>query len=96
PGALADPAVVRLSDRYSRIVGAAAVLAVWAGQDGTDPFLADPAWAVLALTRAGQRLGIPVPALPDGVQDQVLAELIRRHGQGLGYDLDALPYEGRP
>ncbi|OKJ67440.1 acyl-CoA dehydrogenase [Streptomyces sp. CB02460] len=96
PAALADPAVVRLSDRYSRIVGAAAVLAVWEGQDGADPFLADPAWAVLALTRAGQRLGIPVPALPDGVQDQVLAELLRRHGQGLGYDLDALPYEGRP
>ncbi|NDZ83186.1 acyl-CoA dehydrogenase, partial [Streptomyces sp. SID10853] len=94
PGAAAlnDPAVVRLSDRYARVAGAAAVLGTWEGQDGTDPFLTDPAWAVLALTRTGQRLNIPVPQLPDGVQDTVLGELLRRHREGRSCDLDALAY----
>ncbi|CAL9645135.1 MULTISPECIES: acyl-CoA dehydrogenase [Streptomyces] len=86
---LADPAVCVLSDRYSLLVGAAAVLGVWEGQDGTDPFLADPAWAVLALSRLGARLGVPVPDLPDGCVRQVLDELIRRYRSGLGCDLDA-------
>ncbi|WP_405783680.1 acyl-CoA dehydrogenase [Streptomyces sp. NBC_00859] len=90
--ALNDPAVVRLSDRYARVAGAAAVLGIWESQDGTDPFLSDPAWAVLALTRTGERLGIPVPQLPDGVQDTVLDELLRRHREGRSYDLDALAY----
>ncbi|MGY0490674.1 acyl-CoA dehydrogenase [Streptomyces sp. WG-D5] len=94
--ALTDPAVVRLADRYARVVGAAAVLGVWESQDGSDPFLAEPAWAVLALTRTGQRLGIPVPDLPEGVQDQVLDELLRRHREGLSHDLDALAHGGGP
>ncbi|KUN00493.1 acyl-CoA dehydrogenase [Streptomyces yokosukanensis] len=88
--ALVDPAVIVLSDRYSGVVGAAAVLGVWESQDGADPFLADPAWAVLALSRLAERLGVPVPDLPDGVQAQVLEELVRRYREGLGYDLDAL------
>ncbi|MFD8253738.1 acyl-CoA dehydrogenase, partial [Streptomyces werraensis] len=88
-GALDRPAVCVLSDRYSLLVGAAAVLGVWESQDGTDPFLADPAWAVLALSRIGARLGIPVPDLPDGCTRQVLHELVRRYRSGLGCDLDA-------
>jgi alkylation response protein AidB-like acyl-CoA dehydrogenase len=84
-----DPAVAVLSDRYSLVVAAAAVLGVWEGQDGTDPFLADAAWAVLALSRIGARLGLPVPDLPDGCTQQVLDELIRRYRAGLGCDLDA-------
>ncbi|MEU3731031.1 acyl-CoA dehydrogenase [Streptomyces sp. NPDC033538] len=87
--ALADPAVCVLSDRYSLLVSAAAVLGVWEGQDGTDPFLADAAWAVLALSRIGARLGVPVPDLPDGCTRQVLDELIRRYRSGLACDLDA-------
>ncbi|MFC7896687.1 acyl-CoA dehydrogenase [Streptomyces sp. NPDC057381] len=87
--ALTDPAVCVLSDRYSLLVSAAAVLGIWEGQDGTDPFLADPAWAVLALSRIGTRLGVPVPDLPDGCSRQVLDELVRRHRSGLGCDLDA-------
>ncbi|MGV4988792.1 acyl-CoA dehydrogenase family protein [Streptomyces sp. NRAIS4] len=90
--ALSDPAVIALSDRYTGVVGAAAVLGVWEGQDGTDPFLADPAWAVLALSRLADRLGFPVPELPDGIQQQVLDELLRRYREGLGYDLDAVAH----
>ncbi|MFJ6700854.1 acyl-CoA dehydrogenase [Streptomyces sp. NPDC091272] len=87
--ALADSAVAVLSDRYCRVVGAAAVLGVWEGQDGSDPFLVNPAWVVLALSRIGGQLGIPVPELPDGCQEQVLQEVVRRYRDGRGYDLDA-------
>ncbi|MET9497744.1 acyl-CoA dehydrogenase [Streptomyces sp. NPDC006552] len=90
PG-LTDPAVAVLSDRYCGVVGAAAVLGSWESQDGADPFLADPAWAVLALTRLAGRHGVPAPDLPDGVQEQVLGELLRRHREGHGYHLDAAP-----
>ncbi|MGW2183788.1 acyl-CoA dehydrogenase family protein [Streptomyces sp. NPDC001732] len=88
--ALADPAVCVLSDRYSMVVAAAAVLGVWEGQDGRDPFLADPAWAVLALSRLGERLGMPVPDLPDGCLAQVLDELVHRYRTGRSCDLDAI------
>ncbi|OIK04281.1 acyl-CoA dehydrogenase [Streptomyces monashensis] len=93
PGtALTDPAVAVLSDRYSRVVGAAAILGIWEGQDGGAPFLADPAWAVLALSRLGERLGIPVPDLPEGCQEQVVDELVRRYRDGRSCDLDAVAY----
>ncbi|MEU0743946.1 acyl-CoA dehydrogenase [Streptomyces sp. NPDC006134] len=88
--ALADPAVVVLADRYAGVVGAAAVLGIWESQDGTDPFLADPAWAVLALSRLAGRIGVPVPDLSDGIQEQMLDELVRRHREGRSYDLDAI------
>lgn len=77
-----------LADRYALILAAASVLGMWEAQDGTDAFLADPAWAVLALTRIGSRLGIAVPDLPEGCLAQVLDELIRRHRAGRSYDLD--------
>ncbi|MEV7721940.1 acyl-CoA dehydrogenase family protein [Streptomyces sp. NPDC088184] len=88
--ALTDPAVCVLSDRYSLIVAAAAVLGVWEGQDGSDPFLADSAWVVLALSRLGERLGIPVPELPDGCLAQVLDELVHRYRTGRSCDLDGI------
>jgi len=88
-GTLADPAVCVLSDRYALVLAAAAVLGVWEGQDGSDPFLAAPAWAVLALTRIGGRLGVPVPDLPQGCPETVLEELIRRFRAGRSCDLDA-------
>ncbi|MFI2620600.1 acyl-CoA dehydrogenase [Streptomyces sp. NPDC018584] len=90
--ALTDPAVVVLSDRYAGIVSASAVLGVWESQDGTDPFLADPAWAVLALSRLAGRYGVPTPALSDNVQEQVLDELIRRYREDRSYDLDPVTY----
>ncbi|MEW2418307.1 acyl-CoA dehydrogenase family protein [Streptomyces sp. NPDC046866] len=94
--ALTDPAVVVLSDRYALLLAAAAVLGVWEarhgadGAGGGDPFLADPAWAVLALTRLGRRMGIAVPELPDGVLDRVLRELVGRYEDGRSCDLDGL------
>ncbi|MEV7522706.1 acyl-CoA dehydrogenase [Streptomyces sp. NPDC091371] len=84
---LAGPGVAVLADRYALLLAAASVLGTWEAQDGTDPFLADPAWAVLALTRIGSRLGIAVPDLPEGCLAQVLDELIRRHRAGRSYDL---------
>lgn len=87
--ALSDPALCVLSDRYALVLAAAAVLGVWEGQDGADPFLAAPAWAVLALSRIGGRLGVPVPELPDGCVDQVLEELVRRYRTARSFDLDA-------
>lgn len=86
--ALAGPGVAVLADRYALILAAASVLGVWETQDGTDAFLADPAWAVLALTRIGSRVGIAVPELPEGCLAQVLDELLRRHRAGRSYDLD--------
>ncbi|KJY47106.1 acyl-CoA dehydrogenase [Streptomyces sp. NRRL S-444] len=89
PAALSDPALCVLSDRYALVLAAASVLGTWEGQDGSDPFLAAPAWAVLALSRLGGRLGIPVPDLPDGCREQVLEELMRRYRSGRSCDLDA-------
>ncbi|MFJ9646087.1 acyl-CoA dehydrogenase family protein [Streptomyces sp. NPDC101206] len=86
--ALTDPSVVILSDRYALLQAAAAVLGTWEAQDGTDAFLADPAWAVLALTRLAGRLGIAVPELPAGCLQQVLDELVRRYRAGRSCDLD--------
>ncbi|MFG2986906.1 acyl-CoA dehydrogenase [Streptomyces sp. NPDC048258] len=86
--ALAGPGVAVLTDRYALILAAASVLGVWEAQDGTDGFLADPAWAVLALTRIGGRLGIAVPDLPEGCLAQVLDELIRRFRTGRSCDLE--------
>ncbi|MFC7310278.1 acyl-CoA dehydrogenase family protein [Streptomyces monticola] len=87
-GVLMDPAVCVLSDRYALVLAAAAVLGIWEGQDGSDPFLAAPAWAVLALSRIGGRLGIPVPELPEGCLESVLEELVRRYRAGRSCDLD--------
>lgn len=85
----AGPAARALGNRYSLVVGAAAVLGVWERQDGTDPFLTDPAWAVLALSRLGERLGMPVPEPPRDCREHVLDELLRRYRSGRGYDLHA-------
>ncbi|MGP4012669.1 acyl-CoA dehydrogenase [Streptomyces sp. 4N124] len=89
PGILTDPAVCALSDRYALVLAAASVLGVWEGQDGSDPFLAAPAWAVLALSRIGGRLGIPVPELSQDCVEMVLQELVRRFRSGRSCDLDA-------
>ncbi|MFD5712991.1 acyl-CoA dehydrogenase [Streptomyces pharetrae] len=86
------PAAVILSDRYALLQAAAAVLGIWEAQDGTDAFLTEPAWAVLALSRLARRLGIRAPAPPDGCTAQVLDELLARHRTGRSCDLDA----GRP
>ncbi|MEV5665816.1 acyl-CoA dehydrogenase [Streptomyces flaveolus] len=88
-GPLPVAAVCALVDRYALVLAAAAVLGVWESQDGADPFLAAPAWPVLALSRIARRLGAPVPPLPDGVEELVHRELVRRCHEHLSYDLDA-------
>jgi hypothetical protein len=79
---------VILSDRYALLQAAAAVLGIWEGQDGTDPFLTEPAWAVLALSRLARRLGITTPGPPDDCVAQVLDELVCRHRTDRSCDLD--------
>ncbi|MEU6459584.1 acyl-CoA dehydrogenase [Streptomyces sp. NPDC047065] len=86
-GGPADVAAYALGDRYALLLAAAAVLGVWEGQDGTDPFLSAPAWAVLALSRIAGRLGRPVPEVPDVCTAQVLDELVRRFRTGRSCDL---------
>ncbi|MDX2531351.1 acyl-CoA dehydrogenase [Streptomyces europaeiscabiei] len=88
-GPLPVAAVCALVDRYALVLAAAAVLGMWESQDGADPFLAAPAWPVLALSRIARRLGAPVPPLPDGVEELVHRELVRRCHEHLSYDLDA-------
>ncbi|GAA1918665.1 acyl-CoA dehydrogenase [Streptomyces durmitorensis] len=88
-GPLPVAAVCALVDRYALVLAAAAVLGVWESQDGADPFLAAPAWPVLALSRIARRLGAPVPPLPQGVEELVHHELVRRCHEHLSYDLDA-------
>ncbi|NYV73384.1 hypothetical protein HW445_03425, partial [Streptomyces sp. UH6] len=65
----------------------------WESQDGRDPFLADPSWAVLALSRLLARIGRPAAgaqADPAGPLGAVLAELTARRHTGRSYDIDGL------
>jgi alkylation response protein AidB-like acyl-CoA dehydrogenase len=77
-GAAFDPQACALADRYALVLAAAACLGVWEGQAGSGSFLEQPAWAVLALSRIGRRLGAPVPDLPPGAVESVLAEVLGR------------------
>ncbi|MGW8066196.1 acyl-CoA dehydrogenase [Streptomyces ziwulingensis] len=86
-----DPLACALADRYALVLSAAACLGVWEGQAGGDTFLADPAWAVLVLSRIGRRLGAPVPDLPAGVEQTVLAEVLERCRHGRSLDLYGTP-----
>ncbi len=71
------------------MLAAAACLGVFENQDGGDAFLADPAWAVLALGRIGRRLGADVPDVPAQAEHTVLAELLERCRDGHSLDLYA-------
>ncbi|MGW1375407.1 acyl-CoA dehydrogenase [Streptomyces sp. NPDC002446] len=84
-----DPVACQLADRYALLLAAASVLGTWEAQDGTDPFLADPAWAVLALSRLAERLGIAAPVPTGDHLGRVLEELIRRFHNGYSCDLYA-------
>lgn len=89
-----DPTACVLADRYALVLAAAATLGVRQGQDGSGTFLDDPSWAVLALSRIGRRLGVPVPELPDGVTDTVVAEVMGRYRDGRSFDLYAAQLAG--
>lgn len=88
-GAAFDPQACALADRYALVLAAAACLGVFENQDGGDAFLADPAWAVLALGRIGRRLGADVPDVPAQAEHTVLAELLERCRDGHSLDLYA-------
>jgi alkylation response protein AidB-like acyl-CoA dehydrogenase len=87
--ALASPHHFGLADRYTLVLAAASCLGVWREQadDGTDPFLADPAWPSAALYRLGRRLGLPLPDRPVDSEQSVLAEALTRLRERRSYDL---------
>lgn len=93
-GAVFDPQACALADRYALVLAAAACLGIWEGQAGSGSFLEQPAWAVLALSRIGRRLGAPVPDLPPGVVESVLAEVLGRCRDRRSLDVYGTPLAG--
>ncbi|WP_406368692.1 acyl-CoA dehydrogenase [Streptomyces sp. NBC_00647] len=91
---LADPRACTLLDRYVLVLAAAACLGVWEGHHHTGTFLAQPAWAVLALSRIGRRLGLPVPEPPHGVVQSLLEEALLRFAHGRSFDVYDTPLAG--
>ncbi|MCX4993183.1 MULTISPECIES: acyl-CoA dehydrogenase [unclassified Streptomyces] len=91
---LADPRACTLLDRYVLVLAAAACLGVWEGHHHTGTFLAQPAWAVLALSRIGRRLGLPVPEPPHGVVQSVLEEVLLRFARSRSFDVYDTPLAG--
>ncbi|MGW1404086.1 acyl-CoA dehydrogenase [Streptomyces sp. NPDC002405] len=88
-GALA-PAAYVLVDRYCLLLAAASCLAVCENAVyGTSDrgLLAEPDWALLALTRFGRRLGLEVPDPPDGITQDLAAQLVDRYRRGRSFDL---------
>ncbi|WP_251071815.1 acyl-CoA dehydrogenase [Streptomyces sp. ISL-43] len=81
-----SPRAYAMADRYALIVAGAACLGVWRHQDGSG-FLADPAWAAMALTRIAGRLDkTAAKILPLG-EEHLLAELLHRFDDARSYDL---------
>ncbi|MFD9098934.1 acyl-CoA dehydrogenase [Streptomyces collinus] len=77
-----------LTDRYVMVAAAGAALGHWVRlEEHTDPFLADPAWLVLALGRLAARLGIRLPDAPPQCVERVYDEAVARLRTGRGYDL---------
>jgi alkylation response protein AidB-like acyl-CoA dehydrogenase len=93
-GTAFDPQACALVDRYALVLAAAACLGVWEGRAGTDSFLQDPAWAVLALGRIARRLGAAVPEVPAEAERAVLAQVLERCRTGRSLDLYATPVAG--
>ncbi|GAA3010539.1 hypothetical protein JCM13580A_00610 [Streptomyces drozdowiczii] len=79
----ADPAVRALADRRALLLLAAAVLGVREAATAVPgAYLGAPDWALLALTRVTQRLGVPLPpGLTDPRDDvwAVVAHRVRHH-----------------
>ncbi|MET9616449.1 acyl-CoA dehydrogenase family protein [Kitasatospora indigofera] len=93
--ALASPASFALADRYAVLLAAASVIGVWRqARGGEDSFLADPSWAAAALHRLGRRLGMRQPDLPDGCEERVREEVLRRFHDRRSYDLYDSPLAG--
>ncbi|PYC78546.1 acyl-CoA dehydrogenase [Streptomyces tateyamensis] len=95
-GTPVGPGAFALSERYSLVLAAAAVVGVWwwHQQDDRDPFLASPAWAVLALRKIARALGARVPELPAECQTRVHHEVLARFGDRRSFDLYNTPVAG--
>ncbi|MFF3625582.1 acyl-CoA dehydrogenase [Streptomyces sp. NPDC002467] len=94
-GAPVGPAWFALTDRYVLVLAAAAVLGVWRhGDAAADPFLADPAWAAVALHRIARRLGAPGTELPAECTARIHQEVLARFGDQRSYDLYNTPLPG--
>lgn len=86
----ADPAARALADRQALLLLAAAVLGVrHAAAETGVRFLGGPDWALLALNRITQRLGVPLPGDPATPQDAVWTQLAERSRQGVDCDVYA-------
>lgn len=87
--ALMTPQSYALADRYALVCAAAAVLGVWRDHQGPegDAFLADPRWAIGALTRLGKRLDLALPATAADYEEFVLGEAFRRYHANQSFDL---------
>ncbi|UXY33097.1 hypothetical protein [Streptomyces sp. HUAS TT20] len=83
-----DPAARALADRQAQVLLAAAVLGVRRAADHTT-FLSSPDWALLALVRLTERLGVPRPPVPADPRDDVWAELAERGRRDVDCDVYA-------
>lgn len=86
----APPAARALADRHALLMLAGSVLGILAGaRPGGSRFLARPSWALLALSRVTQRLGIPLAGPDPDLHLDLAAELLARLRQGIDCDLHA-------
>lgn len=90
PNSLASPAWCALADRYAWVLAAEAALGVWQ-HHRDDAFLADPAWATLALHRVAGRLGLRVAEPPPECALRVHQEVLGRFDERRSYDLYGPP-----
>ncbi|MEY9870873.1 alkylation response protein AidB-like acyl-CoA dehydrogenase [Streptacidiphilus sp. MAP12-33] len=99
PADVTDLRAFPLTDRYALLLAGAAVVAVHTacaeGPSGAgDAFLADPAWAALALTRIARRLELPVPDPAPEWSETLRRELHDRYTLPRSFDLYATPVAG--
>lgn len=88
-GPLAGTQTFALATRYTLLLAAAARLGFWqAAQTRKNPFVGDPRWLAAVLARVRGHLGGHTAALPTGVTDWLLRELIRRERHGISFDLN--------
>ncbi|MFE2218469.1 hypothetical protein ACFW93_41975 [Streptomyces canus] len=86
----APPAARALAHRHALLMLACSVLGILAGaRPGGSRFLARPSWALLALSRVTQRLGVPLAGLDPDLHLDLAAELLARLRQGIDCDLHA-------
>ncbi|MGW3497513.1 acyl-CoA dehydrogenase family protein [Streptomyces sp. NPDC001020] len=83
-----SPRAYALADRYALLVAGAACLGVWRHRPAGG-FLADQAWAAMALARIAGRLDRAAVRMPEQAADRLLAELLHRFDDARSYDLYA-------